>query len=153
MACARRCHLLRNTSTNFRRFVPGNFCDCSRSDYCICKCSDRRTIFDNLADRHGSRPKRGIDLETMEFDKLQELLTIVRERKGGITEEDLENATSFLMADLGGAHKFTWFQFEKWYLSNYENEILAEEESKALEDAAREQQRLMEEQNSKKKKK
>jgi hypothetical protein len=71
MACARRCHLLRNTSTNFRRFVPGNFCDCSRSDYCICKCSDRRTIFDNLADRHGSRPKRGIDLETMEFDKLQ----------------------------------------------------------------------------------
>ena len=38
----------------------------------------------------------------------------MRERKGGITEEDLENATSFLMADLGGAHKFTWFQFEKW---------------------------------------
>ena len=44
----------------------------------------------------------------------QELLTVVRERKGGITEEDLETATSFLMADLGGALKFTWFQFEKW---------------------------------------
>ena len=182
----RRCHLLRNVSTNFRRFRPGDTCDCaqvslnsikhlapgythewiyaqatfpspSQTIHCICQCSPRRLIFDSLADDNGCRPKRGIDLETLEFDKLAELLTIIREEKGGITEEDLDNATGVLMSDLGGPHKFNWFQFDKWcvrvcgclykiprsgkfppstlhgrYTANYENELALEADGEAF---------------------
>eukprot|EP00622_Pseudochattonella_farcimen_P001182 FR735806.1.p1 GENE.FR735806.1~~FR735806.1.p1 ORF type:complete len:244 (+),score=23.71 FR735806.1:91-732(+) len=132
MSCARRCHLLRNVSTNFRRFRPGDTCGCAQTIHCICQCSPRRLIFDSLADDNGCRPKRGIDLETLEFDKLAELLTIIREEKGGITEEDLENATGVLMSDLGGPTQFNWFQFDKWYTANYENELPLEADGEAF---------------------
>lgn len=63
----------------------------------------------------------------MPFEKLADLLSLVRQEKGGITEEDLDNATQFLMSDLGGPKEFNFFQFENWYNTYYESEVMAEQ--------------------------
>uniref|UniRef100_A0A7S2C678 Uncharacterized protein n=1 Tax=Octactis speculum TaxID=3111310 RepID=A0A7S2C678_9STRA len=122
-ACARRCHATRYVEAQFRQFIPGtSICDCSKSPHCICLASTMRSQFDAIADKHGVRPKRGTDKETVPFDRLRDVLAAVRAPKGGYNIEDLDNARNFLLNELGSDKPFTWVVFQTWYLRYYDTE-------------------------------
>ncbi len=123
MACSRRCHSGVFVETTMRAYDPEVKCDCQSSSHCVCSWSPQRHVFDMLADKHQTKkPLKGQN-EKLAMEHLNELLVLLRDSKGGISEDDLENAESFLTSEGGGPFPFDWFQFEKWYRTYYAHEF------------------------------
>ena len=123
MACSRRCHSGVFVETTMRAWDPTIQCDCKETSHCVCAWSSQRQIFDMLADKHQIRKPAKGDNEKLSLDHLQELLTLLRDSKGGISEDDFENAQNFLVSEGGGLLPFDWFLFEKWYKLYYAHEF------------------------------